>query len=269
LPIGQVEVLDHINDEEGACHQDGRMHQSGKQDEAEEIGWCAPPEKLPKAGRVVAQMMRRQIVDRRKGPGGCGAAQSGRREDGGKSEPHMMPLRKEAQQRTRDRERQKADDRHGPRSPREVGAPLVRVQQIGDEAGPGRRREVGTGKIDRHSTQEEPGARLRPEERQQENRNPGERLPHDAPQDLRLPIRKPAGDFDRQKLRPGSHELRDRRQHTEMKRGGVEQQREGGEILLAAALRNRLEQPVADAIAPACFEGRRRRDLRTFSRVTR
>src|SRR5438445_484200 len=129
---------------------------------------------------------------------------------------------------------------------------------------------------DQHADVHEPGkdqkplevrSALPPQERQQAELgfarhglgrlvDPGEIARGDAAggrtdQDGSLAIVEPVQDLDGEQLSPRPHELGQGREQTDLERGGVEQQRKGGQVVLPPAHHDRLKSALADAIVPA------------------
>ncbi len=64
-------------------------------------------------------------------------------------------------------------------------------------------------------------------------------------------MRKPLEQFDGGDLRDGSDKLREGGEYAQVKGIGLKEEREGREVLLAAALRDSLTRAVAEAVAEA------------------
>lgn len=108
---------------------------------------------------------------------------------------------------------------------------------------------MSEGKIHGNGCDKQPWALMRPEQRQHNNGNPGNRLPDDAPENLRGSAGEPVGDFDGNQLSPCAQELGNGGEEAQLKGCRVEQQGEGRKILLASALCDGLEQSVTNAEA--------------------
>src|SRR5215510_7412356 len=73
-------------------------------------------------------------------------------------------------------ERHETKTRHDRRPPCEIGAPLMLVEVIGDEAVPGRHGELATGEVKGGAANDKPRSGGRKEKRQEDNWDPSEGL---------------------------------------------------------------------------------------------
>lgn len=111
------------------------------------------------------------------------------------------------------------------------------------------------------SCDKEPRSLVGPEQRQRKNGNPGNRLSDDAPENLRGSAGEPMGSFDGNQLSPCAQKLGNGGENAQLEWCGVKEQGKGGEVLLACAVGDSLELPIANAEAPTGFmwiDGNRR-----------
>ncbi len=176
----------------------------------------------------------------------------------------MLP---DIQQPSRRAEGEETEAGHDLGPARKVGAPLMLVEVVGDKTVPGRHRELGAGEIERGAENDEPGTILLKQQRKEYNRNPGQGLADGAGSNERLAVGKPSKQFHGSDLGARADQLRQSRQETQLKRACMEEQRERGQILLSAALSDRLAGSVAETVSSASFadimgnRARRRLDM--------
>ena len=120
------------------------------------------------------------ILNGGQGSGREDASASGQGEDQHESPPGSGGMLPKAQHPSGSAERKEAETGDDLGSAREIGAPFMLVEPIGNQAIPSRRGEVGASKIGGSSTDDEPGTPLRKQERQEHDGNPDECLPNGA-----------------------------------------------------------------------------------------
>ena len=88
-------------------------------------------------------------------------------------------------------ERKEAETGDDLGSAREIDAPFMLIEPIGNQAIPSRCGEVGASKIGRGPAHDEPGTPLRKQQRHEHDGNPGKGLPKGAGRDEGFTIREP------------------------------------------------------------------------------
>src|SRR5438094_3626443 len=91
-------------------------------------------------------------------------------------------------------------------------------------------------------------------------RQPDHRLARRPDQYGSLTMVEPVQDLDGEQLSPCPHELGEGREETDLERGGVKQQREGGQVALPSAHHDCLKSTLADAVAATPVANVRRTD---------
>ena len=154
------------------------------------------------------------ILNGGQGPDREDARTSGQGKDQHESPPGGGGILPETQHPSGSAKRKEAETGNDLGSAREIGAPLMLIEPIGDQTIPRRRGEVGTCKIGGGATDDEPWTPLRKQERQKHDGNPDECLPNGAGKNEGFAIGEPLQQLHGGELGSCPNKLRQCRQHT-------------------------------------------------------